>query len=244
VIRARLLITVVVIGVMAVIAVAIARKLTSSSVSVTETPIEAGSPTSLSLRTMFDPSTHGELTAVELDLARGFHFDPRAAETCSDAQAHAGKCPSSSTIGRGQGKIVVQGTYLPRTSYSVGSTFYLAKARHPGDIAGLVLDLYEPESQLHATMLGRVVPLKHGPYGLALRFSDTDTELPSGYDLSLLQLTTLIQAQRTVRGGSGGVTYNLLTNPVSCTRRGWPVQLLIDSAGQAEVYSSNASCRG
>lgn len=42
-------------------------------------------------------------------------------------------------------------------------------------MAGLVLDLYETESQLHATVLGRVVPIAGGAYGIALRFAGTDT---------------------------------------------------------------------
>lgn len=240
--RARMLIVMVVIVGLAVIAVALAHDLTASSVSVSETPFEAGSPTALSLRTTFNRSTHGELTAVELDLARGFHFDPRSATVCTDAQAHAGKCPGTSTVGRGKGTIVVAGKYLPRTSYAVGATFYLAAKRHPGDVAGLVLDLYETESQLHATMFGRVVTLPHGPYGLALRFSHTDTELPSGYNLSLLELATLLQADRTVAVNQHSVTYNLLTNPDSCTKHGWPIQLLIESGGQPQIYHSNASC--
>jgi hypothetical protein len=232
--RARWLITLVVLLVLALVAVAVARKLTPGSVNVTETPPNAGAPAALSLRTTFDQSTHGELSAVELDLARGFRFDPEAADTCSDSQARAGSCPPASTVGSGQGKIVVQGTYLPRTPYAVGATFYLAKPRHPGDIAGLVLDLYEPESQLHATILGRVVALGNGPYGVALRFSQTATELPSGYDLSLLQLSSVLQAQRSVD--------NLLTNPDSCPRHGWPVQLLFESGGHPQVYRSNVAC--
>jgi hypothetical protein len=242
VLRARLLITVVVIAVLAVVAVAAARTSPTSSLSVNETPPEAGARTALTLRTTFDPSTRGELSAVEVDLARGFRFDPRAAGVCSDAQARAATCPAASAIGRGQGTIVVQGKYLPRTPYSVGATFYLAKARHPGDIAGLVLDLYETESQLHATIFGRVIALPHGPYGIALRFSAANTQLPSGYDLSLLALTTQLQAHRTTVVNNHGVAYDLLTNPGACTREGWPVQLRIRSGGLLQGYESHAAC--
>jgi hypothetical protein len=242
VVRARLLITVVVIVVLAVVAVAAARRPAASSLSVNETPLAAGAPTALSLRTTFDRSTRGELSAVEVDLARGFHFDPRAADVCSNAQARAATCPQASTVGLGQGTIVVQSRYLPRTPYSVGATFYLAKARHPGDIAGLVLDLYETESQLHATIFGRVVALPHGPYGIALRFSAANTELPSGYDLSLLALTTVLQAHRTAIVNNHDVAYDLLTNPNACRRGGWPVQLQIRSGGRLQGYRSNAAC--
>ena len=237
VVRTRLLITVVVIAILAVVGVADARAPAGSSLSVNETPLSAGAPAALSLRTTFSQSTHGELSAVEVGLARGFRFDPRAAGVCSDAQARAATCPGVSTVGRGTGTIVVQGKYLPRTPYAVTVTFYLAKPRHRGDIAGLVLDLYEAESQLHATVLGRVVPIAHGAYGIALRFAGTDTQLPSGYTLSLLALSTLLQAHRTV----SAVGYDLLTNPRSCPRHGWPVQLQIESRG-AQVYRTDASC--
>jgi hypothetical protein len=236
--RARLVIAVAVLVVLAVIAVAVGRTGGHSSVAAHTTPVEAGAPAAIALDTTFDPATTGELTAVELDLARGFHFDPRAAEVCTDAQAHAGECPRPTTIGRGRGQIVVTGHYLPRTTYDVGATLYLARPRHPGDLAGVVLDLYETESRLHATMFGRVAALPHGPYGLALRFSNTDTELPSHYRLTLLKLSTLLAAHRTV----GATTYNLLTNPTACTGAGWPVQLLIESNHRPQVYDSNASC--
>jgi hypothetical protein len=221
-----------------VTAVALARKLTSP-VSVTETPIQAGAPAALALSTSFGASGYGELSSLELDLARGFHFDARAAATCSDAQAKAGRCPAASVIGRGAGRIAVQGTYLPRTQYAVRATFYLSPRRHRGDLAGLVFDLYEPESTLHAVLLGRVVPLARGPYGLALRFSETASELPSSYQLTLVTLNTLLQAQRTIAPNH---TYNLLTNPRSCARNGWPVQLSIGSARRALVFTSNALC--
>jgi hypothetical protein len=235
--RARVLILVVAVAALAVVAVALARTL-SSSVSVKETPIGAGSPAALALNTSFGQSTHGELSSLELDLARGFHFDPRGALSCSDTQALAGTCPPASRIGRGKGRILVEGPYLPRTQYAVGATFYLSPARHPGDLAGLVFDMYEPESKLHAILLGRVVPLTRGPYGLALRFSNTARELPSTYQLTLVNLQTLLQSQRTTTKS----TYHLLTNPKSCARGGWPVQLSIDSAGQTLVFTSTATC--
>ena len=122
------------------------------------------------------------------------------------------------------------------------ATFYLARPRHPGDIAGLVLDLYETESQLHATVLGRVVPLARGAYGIALRFSGTGAQLPSGYTLSLLQLTSVLQAHRTVSVNRSTVGYDLLINPSSCSGRGWPAQLQIRSGGHAQVYHSTAPC--
>jgi hypothetical protein len=239
----RRLTALVTILVLATVAVAVARPARPSWVSVSESPPNAGAPAELSLRTTLQASATGELEGVELDLARGFSLDPRAADTCTDAQARAGRCPQPSTVGRGTGTIVVQGTYLPRTRYAVGATFYLARPRHRGDLAGIVLDLYETESHLHATVLGRVVALTRGPYGIALRFSDTDAQLPSGYELSLMKLNMLLGAGRTVTVNGHPVTDDLLTNPGACHTRGWPVRLLVESAHRSTAYGATAACR-
>jgi hypothetical protein len=166
VVRARLLITIVVV-LLTGVAVAVARTGTAPSLSVNEVPVAAGGPAALALRATFSGATHGELSAVEMDLTRGLSFDPRAAGVCSNAQAHAARCPRASVIGRGTG-----------------------------------------------------------------------TKLPSGYTLSVLALTTLLQAHRTV----SGVGYDLLTNPGSCPRHGWPVQAQIESGGRAQVLPGQAAC--
>ena len=104
VVRARLLITVVVIVILTGVAVAVARTPKAPSLTVNETPLAAGAPTALSLRTTFDRSTHGELSDVEVDLARGFRFDARAAGVCSNAQAHAGRCPRRAPSARARAR--------------------------------------------------------------------------------------------------------------------------------------------
>ncbi|MBV9820427.1 MAG: hypothetical protein JOZ07_19025 [Solirubrobacterales bacterium] len=225
----------------ALIAMAIARTFNSRPpIPVADhTPVETGQPATIALRTTFGARTHGELSAVELDLARGFHFDRRAAATCTVALARLGDCPVTSTIGSGDGTIVVDGTYLPRSADPVDATLYLAPPQHRTDLAGVLLDLYEVQSKLHVTLRGRVAALARGPYGLALRFSRTQSELPHGYDLSLLALDAVIGAHRTV----GHTTYDLLTDSSSCSGPGWAIQLLIDSAGQLQVYRGNASCQ-
>jgi hypothetical protein len=200
-----------------------------------------GAPATVALNTTFGGSSAptGKLSSLELDLARGFHFDPRAAAICSATQARAGACPSDSAIGSGTGGIVVQGPYLPQTTYNVSTAVYLTAPTHRGDIAGLALDLTQAQSQLHAVILGRVIPLPTSSYSIVLRFADASRTLSSNYDLNLRQLALTLQASRTVSSHS----YHLLTNPTPCTRRGWPLQLSITSATRAWIYHGAASCR-
>jgi hypothetical protein len=214
-------------------------KLPAISVSSIET--QRGAPATVSLSTTFggaDAPT-GRLSALELDLARGFHFDPRAAEPCAVALARTGACPPDSTIGAGDGEIVLQGPYLPQTNYAVSAAMYLMAATHRGDIAGVALDLTETESQLHAVILGRVVPLPTSPYSIVLRFADAGRTLSSNYDLNLRRLALTLQATRTV----SSQTYHLLTNTSPCTRRGWPLQLSVASAKHAWSHQGAAPCR-
>jgi hypothetical protein len=200
-----------------------------------------GAPATVSLDTTFGGTStpSGKLSSLELDLARGFHFDPRAAVTCSATQARTGACPADSAIGSGTGEIVVQGPYLPQTTYDVSTAVYLTAPTHRNDIAGVALDLTQSQSQLHAVILGRVVPLPTSSYSIALRFADASRTLSTNYDLNLRRLTLTLQASRTVSSHA----YHLLTNPTPCTRRGWPLQLSITSAKNAWIYHGAASCR-
>ena len=201
---------------------------------------QQGVPATVSLNTTFGGSKTptGKLSTLELDLARGFHFDPRAAVPCPAAQAQTGACPSDSAIGGGDGEIVVQGRYLPQTNYSVSAAMYLTAPTHRGDIAGLVLDLTQAQSQLHAVIRGRVVPLPTSPYSIVLRFAHASKALSSNYDLNLQRLALRLQASRTISSH----TYDLVTNSTPCTRRGWPLQLSITSAKNAWIYHGAASC--
>jgi len=210
-------------------------------ISVRSIATQRGAPVTVSVNTTFGgahPPT-GKLSTLELDLTRGFRFDPRAAATCAPSQSHAGACPADSAIGGGSGEIVVHGPYLPRTTYNVAAEVYLAAPTHRGDIAGLVLDLTQQQSQLHATLLGRVIPLRTSQYSIALRFADASKGLSRDYKLILRQVALRLQATRTV----DSQTYHLLTNPTPCVKPGWPLQLSMTSATNAWIYHGTAACQ-
>jgi hypothetical protein len=202
---------------------------------------QSGPPATVSLNTTFGGAhaPTGKLSTLELDLARGFHFDPRAVAACSASQATSGACPSDSSIGGGSGQIVVEGPYLPRTTYNVGAAMYLTAPTHKGDIAGLVLDLTQDQSQLHAVLHGRVIPLTTSAYSIALRFADASKSLSINYHLILRQIGLRLQASRTI----DSTAYHLLTNATPCRKHGWPLQLSMTSAKGAWIYHGAASCQ-
>jgi hypothetical protein len=239
-IRVRVLIPAALIALVAVIAVAVARNLSSAG-SLSDYPLEAGTPAEVSLSASFGRSIDGELHGLELDLTRGFAFDPRAAAACSLRQAGHDNCSSASRVGTGTGRILVEGKYLPRTQYPVKVAVYLTSAPRHGDLAGMLLDVDEPQSQLSVSLLGHVARVRSGAYGLRLQFSADGREHPGGYALTLSQLQLDLAARRS---GAGGATYNLLTNPRSCSRAGWPLLLTVSSASSTQSFRVASPCHG
>lgn len=236
----RVLIPAALVVVVTLIAVAVARTL-SPDISLASDPLESGTPAEVSLSTSLGPSVTGELHSVQLDLARGFAFDPRAATACSLRSARGDGCSNNSRIGTGSGRIRVEGTFLPRTEYNVKLAVYLTAPVQRGDLAGMLLDVDEPQSQLSVSLLGDVTRVRSGRYGLRVRFTAGGSTHPHGYQLTLAQLTLDLFAQRHT---AGGITYNLLTNPRSCTRSGWPLQLTISSSGRTHVFQVSSPCHG
>jgi len=211
-------------------------------------PARAGSPSSLVVNASFDQPPGAELQAYNVDIARGFRFDPRAAGArCTVRRARSGTCPASSKIGGGVGRLSVKSATLPRTRFVVDIAFYLMRPQRRGDIAGLVLAGREPASGVRFALLGRLVGLRHGRYGLELRFAHTARELPSGFQVQLRRVHVRFGTDRTVLLRHGGqtkpVTYHLLTNPRACSASGWPFLLTVTYSTGPERYTTRAACK-
>src|SRR5690348_6006889 len=68
--------------------------------SVRVLPPRPGGPATLVWRAAFKQPPAAQLQAYDVDIARGYRFDPRAAGgTCSLAQARGSTCPPDSRIG-------------------------------------------------------------------------------------------------------------------------------------------------
>src|SRR5947209_17632688 len=235
--RRRLLTTVALVVALAAAAPATADHLPPRSIRLL--PKSSGSPSTLAVNASFDQPPGAELQAYDVDIARGFRFDPRAvAGRCTPSQARASTCPASSRIGAGQGQVHVTGPGVPGSDFTLDIAFYVMRPQQHGDIAGLVLAGREPQSGLHFALLGRMIRLAHGRYGLELRFDHTAGELPSGYTVQLQRVHVRIGARRV----SHGVHYNLLVNPPSCSRGTWPFLLTVAYSSGTERYSAAGAC--
>ena len=193
-------------------------------------PNTTSSASDLVVNAGFDQQPGAQLQAYNVDIARGFRFDPRAvAGRCSVEQAHSSSCPASSRIGRGSASVNVGGQ---QSTFNVD--FYLTPPQRHGDIAGLVLAVHQPGSSAGFALVGRMVRLKHGPFGLELRFADAAKQLPPGATVQLNHIHARIGARR----GS----HSLLTTPRRCTAKGWPFRLVVAYSTGTEKYSGPARC--
>ncbi len=210
-----------------------------ASVSVRVLPSLAGAADHLSISATLDTAVGGKLNSYEIELAHGFTFDGLAVtRLCSGRALRTDSCPAASGIGSGTGRIAVQGTYLPRTEYAVTVALYLTPAQRRGDPAGVLLDLDEPQSSLAVALRGRVVRIPRGTYGVALRFSNTARELPSGFNLTLARL----QAQVGSGVTTGGRFHSLFTNPRACPSGGWPMAVVVDSGHRTRTFRASSGC--
>jgi hypothetical protein len=193
-------------------------------------PNTTNTASTLVINGSFDQEPGAQLEAYNVDIARGFHFDPHAvAGRCTIEQAHSSSCPADSRIGSGRADVSVAGG---RSTFLVD--FYLTRPQQKGDISGLVLDVHQEGNANGFALVGRMVRLAHGPFGLELRFADTADELPAGFSVQLNKIHAHIGAQR--KG------HSLLTTPSKCTSKGWPFRLVVKYSTGTETYRGPARC--
>jgi hypothetical protein len=224
-----------------------AEKLPPGSVRVL--PARVGAPATLAWHASFDQPPAAQLQAYNVDIARGYRFDPRAVrKTCTLEQARASRCPAASKIGAGGGQVTVFPPSGPPQELALGIKFFMTAPQRRHDLAGLVLAAHEPVSGLTFNLVGRIVTVPRGRYGLELRFTDTAAELPSNITVQLHRVNVRFGAQRSATVGAGRhhsrVTYHLLTNPPTCGRRGWPFLLTVSYTTGTEKYAAYARCHG
>jgi hypothetical protein len=216
--------------------------------SVRVLPPVAGSPSVLRWSASFAQPTAAELRGYNVDIARGYRFDPRAARgRCTVAQARSASCPRDSEIGSGTGRVTVLAPSAPRRELALSIRFFITAPQHAGDIAGLVLAAHEPSSGLTFDLVGRLVRLRRGPFGLELRFAHTAAELPSGITVQLHRVNVRFGTHRTVMRGNTakrrGVTYHLLRNPMVCRHHRWPFLLTVTYSTGTENYWAYGACK-
>jgi len=215
--------------------------------SVRVLPARPSAPATLAWHASFAQPPAAQLQAYNVDIARGYKFDPRAVrETCTLDQARASSCPAASKIGAGSGQVTVFPPSGPPQELALGIKFFLTAPQQPHDLSGLVLAAHEPTSGLTFNLIGRMVRVAHGRYGLELRFEDTSAELPSNINVQLHRVNVRFGTQRSTTVGAGKhrrrVTYHLLTNPPTCGKRGWPFLLTVSYTTGTEKYAAYGRC--
>jgi len=219
-------------------------------------PARAGAQSTLRFDSRGGSAASGAATpdSITIALQRGFRVDLRgAAGRCSDEQAREA-CPDAARVGRGEATIRAEGLVVPGGSQSFRASIeaFLAPARKD-DLAGVVIEIREPQTSTFRSARGRLVTVPDGPYGHELIFSDFGAAptAPPGVTITLERLTLSVGARRTgtvtrrVRGRRvrRKVTRSLITNPRVCPPAGWAAQLRVVANGAETVRTVAAPCR-
>ena len=195
--------------------------------------------------------------SLHLQGTRGLRINPRAvARRCTDEQADAFNCPARSRIGSGSAEGRAETSPVTGIDFTATIDVFLAPRRQVGDIAGVVVQIREPQSGQRFTVKGRIIPIAAGPFGSELRFEGLDGggELPPGVTVTLRRVQITAGAQRVVRrrvtvrrnGMRRRVTrrfrYTLLRNPRTCTSP-WPYRLRVVYRDRTEDFNGSVDCR-
>ena len=172
---------------------------------------------------------------------RGLKVDARSrSKRCSAEQARDFNCPKESKIGSGEAAGHASGGVVPggRQDFTAKIETFLAPRVRKGDIAGVVLQINEPQSGNKGSVTGRIVPVRGSKkFGVKLRFDDfpEPPEYP-GVTIAVDRITLLTGARRGRR--------SLLTNPAKCgSGHSWPFRVEAVYADHTDRADVPAACR-
>jgi hypothetical protein len=224
-------------------------------------------------------------------LPAGWRFDHRAvSRECNPAQAAAVRCPAASRVGYGHAVIHFTGYLFPGGESDAVAyiTPFVGRPQQAGDPASLVLQVellgarpfiqaanryLTHKLQERYSISGRVVPLRHGRYGLKASFNGFPGGLTvppplaqAGVTASVIRFKLQIGAVRrfkkptidrfsapTASGGTQTVRvrdhvllgHHLLQRPVFCPgSRAWPWELQVGFPEGTRVLTGTVACGG
>lgn len=192
-------------------------------------------------------------SSATLAIARGFRFNRKARKRrCTPAQAAEFDCPKKSSIGGGSATVTVKGLLVPGGSqtYTASMKAFLAPPPQAGDKAGIVVEVYEPQSGIHRTSTARLVKLgSEGKFGYEIRFADfpSPPPLPVGITATLDRVQLRIGAKRRVRkrkpgGGFRRIRHHLIRNPKICPGS-WPYEFRVSFPSGVQTFTGSLACR-
>ena len=225
----------------------------SSSISLNPAVAGKASTVTIDFTPPQDPAGQNPQTVV-IRIARGFKFDPKAvAESCDAAHAKGNNCPGKSKIGGGTADVTVSSTtgLFPPEHLTATIELFVAPPPKSGDVSGVVVHVYEPQSKQQGSITGRIVKEPSGQFGLDARFDNFDKALqpPAGFKVQLDKLHISFGAGRTVKKKVKKhgkkkikkVRHDLVTNPKTCTGS-WPFEVDITWADQQTSDGGAVPC--
>ena len=188
------------------------------------------------------------VTSTVLGLQRGFKLDVRARRgRCSRMQAESFSCPASAKIGTGFAIVRATGAIFNGgfQDFRAEIDIHLAPKRRPGDLAGVVISIQEPDSGQRGTVYGRLLSRPRQPFGQQLRFDSFPSpgDPPPGVTVSLQRLHLEAAAFRRVRRNGRRIRLALIHNPDRCTGS-WRARSQVGFAdGTSRTTFLRAGCR-
>ena len=226
------------------------------SFSLSFNPAVAGKPATGTLAARDlppEPQGAAPVDVLVLALQPGFVADPKGVPAkCTEGEASAVRCPPNTSIGKGSA--ILEASFAGGTrEYTATMGVFITAQRPSGALAGLSLEIREPETGTTVAVPGRV--LKAGrDGGLEVRFEGLSKAVPTpppGFTVRLKAFEMTVGRKRTVtkrvRTRSGKRrrvkrTYTVLRTPKSCGGT-WSGTLVIARTDASEtVQALNAPC--
>ena len=202
-----------------------------------------------------EPSGAAPVDALVLAMQTGFVADPRGVRgRCTEGEASAVKCPPASSIGKGTA--VLEASYLGGTqTYTAALGVFVTSTRPDGSLAGLSLEIREPQTGTVTNIPGRV--LKTGRAGgPEVRFEGLSKATPTpppGFTVRLKSFEMSVGGKRTVtkrvRTRSGKRrrvkrTYAVVRTPKTCSGAWTGVLAIGRTDGSETTQALSAPCSG
>ena len=201
-----------------------------------------------------DPQGAPPVDVIVLAMQPGFVADPRGVpKKCTEGEASAVKCPTNTQFGKGTAIIEAALVGGSAQSYTATMGVFLTAQRPSGALAGLSLEIREPQTGTQVTVPGRVIKTGRDG-GLEVRFEGLSKAAPTpppGFTVRLKSFEMTVGRKRTVtkrvRTRSGKRrrvkrTYTVLRTPKECGGT-WSGTLVIGRTDGSETLQAlNASC--
>jgi hypothetical protein len=188
-----------------------------------------------------------------LAMQPGFTTDPKGAPgRCSDADAEKLACPETARIGKGTA--VIEATFgTTKQDYTATMEVFLTERVKAGDLAGLSVEIREPQTSTNMAVAGRVVKTGRDG-GPELRFEGLAKAIPPvppGITVRLKSFSTSIGRHRTVvkrvktkRGKRKRVktVHAIVRTPKACTGAWTATLAIIRTDGSEMTQPLSALC--